>query len=972
MCASITPIRRGGGGRTLRLDAYEEDLIPQINEKWLQQRIAEKKDREAFKRRYKEAVDSVLTEEDADPLQRFLKSDSWAPFKQLAETYAQPQQSLNLNNLRSIYTLREDGIYNIAVLGEFRENSFTKSLLHDLKDISHAGAEQLKQSVLPLCFFKGAEPAALYPELVCSDRKKLPFNFEQQLAAASILDNKLTVLQGPPGTGKTQVIAAAALNAAAQGRSVLITSYNHQAINAVIERLQKIEHAADLTVRANVKGGSSVSLYSIACSLSPTPRTADVSPKDIERFKELRLQLQGAFKARDNLETLKTETARCDSRMAALRRSFKSSRSLFDALDPCIERLSSGRLSRTVQLYEQYLDCRQNITGLFDVRGWLAAWRAKIKLRICCGLRMTALLIKHIGSYTLIKDYVTLAARREQANEQRVNDFAGVDIADLDLKLQAQIDKLNEAYEQALRYCVWASVHLGSDAGRWQNYLNELSRYDSADVGGKDGFNNQLLTDAEFCGHIRDKVKQVFGHKPIWLCTAASIRSRFPLIAGMFDLVICDESSQFDFISALPVFYRAKAAAIIGDPHQLGPIVNAVSAAKQEAVMHSRGLDMNRVDSRFWLCNVFPEFGQFIKSLYCFGYWIPGAERLSLIQSYRSCRQLTQYISDLSYDGALMPRRSLAGLELPSGFRYGMTWCEVADQAEKSTTNSSRCSMAEAARIIDLLHQIFGDKYFSGNVGILSPYRLQVERIRQAVKEDSALAGYLYSKVEAAADADDDNTEAAADAPQAEPRLIIQSVHQAQGSEWDVVILSLCVTARFGNGFISDNKNILNVAVSRARAAVLIVGNAEAALMSDADFIRDLPRAGGSDAKADADPDLDQTESPIERMLWWHLRRMPLPKPRVQHPLPEIKRRLDFAFIDEERRLFLDVEVDGNCHLDAQGCRKADDYLRDTQLHSLHYEVLRFWGRQVYADPAGCAQQVLAKWQQMMRDHDDI
>ncbi|MCX8024466.1 MAG: AAA domain-containing protein, partial [Thermanaerothrix sp.] len=67
--------------------------------------------------------------------------------------------------------------------------------------------------------------------------------------------------------------------------------------------------------------------------------------------------------------------------------------------------------------------------------------------------------------------------------------------------------------------------------------------------------------------HERFKAAQrVF---PIWATTNLSARQSFPLAGALFDLVVIDESSQCDIASALPLLYRAKRIAIIGDPRQL-------------------------------------------------------------------------------------------------------------------------------------------------------------------------------------------------------------------------------------------------------------------------------------------------------------------------------------------------------------------------------------------------------------------
>ena len=58
---------------------------------------------------------------------------------------------------------------------------------------------------------------------------------------------------------------------------------------------------------------------------------------------------------------------------------------------------------------------------------------------------------------------------------------------------------------------------------------------------------------------------------PIWISTAQSSQS-IPMIPGLFDIVIIDEASQCTVTNALPLVYRGKSLAIIGDPEQLTSI----------------------------------------------------------------------------------------------------------------------------------------------------------------------------------------------------------------------------------------------------------------------------------------------------------------------------------------------------------------------------------------------------------------
>ena len=66
-----------------------------------------------------------------------------------------------------------------------------------------------------------------------------------------------------------------------------------------------------------------------------------------------------------------------------------------------------------------------------------------------------------------------------------------------------------------------------------------------------------------------DRFKRAIGnsfrHLRGWACTALTADSNFPLESGLFDLMIIDEASQYSLAAVLPLAYRAKRLAVVGD-----------------------------------------------------------------------------------------------------------------------------------------------------------------------------------------------------------------------------------------------------------------------------------------------------------------------------------------------------------------------------------------------------------------------
>lgn len=58
---------------------------------------------------------------------------------------------------------------------------------------------------------------------------------------------------------------------------------------------------------------------------------------------------------------------------------------------------------------------------------------------------------------------------------------------------------------------------------------------------------------------------------PVWLSNPVQLARCFPLEAGLFDLVIFDESSQIPLANAVGAIERGKRMVVAGDEHQMGP-----------------------------------------------------------------------------------------------------------------------------------------------------------------------------------------------------------------------------------------------------------------------------------------------------------------------------------------------------------------------------------------------------------------
>ena len=155
----------------------------------------------------------------------------------------------------------------------------------------------------------------------------------------------------------------------------------------------------------------------------------------------------------------------------------------------------------------------------------------------------------------------------------------------------------------------------------------------------------------------------------------------------------------------------------------------------------------------------------------------------------------------------------------------------------------------------------------------------------------------------------------------------------------------------------------MNVAVSRARAVLHVVGNRSWAARSGMPHLERLaaPSQRPSQPENPFRSPWYPHESPWEKILFEALKAKGVDS-EPQYPV--LGRRLDLALIRQgEPSLKIDIEVDGDqFHRNPDGSRRRDDVWRDIQLQGAGWRVMRFWVYQLRDDLDGCVEKILKVW----------
>ena len=138
----------------------------------------------------------------------------------------------------------DEGIFDAFAIFLPSETSFTAGAVRNLDEIGSWNHGKLSRTALgPILGLDYAgEVKSAAPINVG------PLNHEQIDAAANAMKYPLSVVTGPPGTGKSQAIVAIAASEILKGGSV-VASKNHQALDAVEERLTAIAPKIPFSVR---------------------------------------------------------------------------------------------------------------------------------------------------------------------------------------------------------------------------------------------------------------------------------------------------------------------------------------------------------------------------------------------------------------------------------------------------------------------------------------------------------------------------------------------------------------------------------------------------------------------------------------------------------------------------------------------------------------------------------------------------
>lgn len=247
-----------------------------------------------------------------------------------------------------------------------------------------------------------------------------------------------------------------------------------------------------------------------------------------------------------------------------------------------------------------------------------------------------------------------------------------------------------------------------------------------------------------------------------------------------FKQVLIDESTQATEPECLiPIVRGAKQVVLVGDHCQLGPVIMCKKAARA-------GLSRSLFERLVML----------------------GNRPIRLQVQYRMHPCLSEFPSNTFYEGTLQNGVTkddrIMNVDFPfPHLESPMLFYNSMGQEEYSASGTSYLNRTEAELVEKIVTRLLKSGVMPQHIGVVTPYEGQRAFCVNHMQRAGTWRPELYKKIEVA------------------------SVDSFQGREKDFIILS-CVRSNDhqGIGFLNDPRR-LNVALTRARCGLIIIGNAK-------------------------------------------------------------------------------------------------------------------------------------------------
>ena len=433
---------------------------------------------------------------------------------------------------------------------------------------------------------------------------------------------------------------------------------------------------------------------------------------------------------------------------------------------------------------------------------------------------------------------------------------------------------------------------------------------------------------------------------PCWLLSPENVSCLLPLEKNMFDIVIFDEASQVFIESTIPSIYRGKSIVVAGDDKQLRPsatFMRRYLGADPEAEEDLSVQAALEVDSLLDLA-------------------VARYESASLSYHYRSRNQeLIDFSNAAFYNSSLQiaPNIHGNGKSRPiERYKVNGRWID-------------RKNEAEAAKVVDILKDIFRTRKMGESIGIITFNADQqsciADMIDKEISRDADFRSQMLLERHRMENGEDTG-------------IFIKNLENVQGDKRDIIIFSIGyaenesgkVYTSFGSLSVEGGENRLNVAITRAKSRIIVVTSIEPEdlkvdgskhqgpklLQKYLKYVRAVSD-GNEEAKRVILNELNPSEytveqnvhnrEPIENQIKARLEKQGY---KVDMALGSRSNRISLAVFDPDcDRYLVGVELDKDAFATSSQALERDVY-KPKFLEARGWTVMRVWCRDWWLYPA--------------------
>lgn len=628
-------------------------------------------------------------------------------------------------------------------------------------------------------------------------------SIQEEAFNGAVCADDIFLIQGPPGTGKTTIITGLVKHFTSKGERVLVSSETNIAVDNVLERIRYNENVVALRLGNEERVGE-----------GSLPYLPDRIAKSIVNEAKRKLDEfdYGDYDIKRYIESIKKEY---DDKAIKLKNEMSDIRCTLP------QAISPNELWEKITDYENLvLELNERYIELNESRQKNKELEAK-KSEILSKLH-------------------TLQARADLAHSSVAEtSFIDIEREVRTTELEKEIMRLNslvkdlEGKISLLDY----SGKSGRYERRWKraeknkavlmDYFNKKGSFNTIIHQAKEALTNftSLCQQAESIEKRRDdnisKAKSTFLHKESLLKKSREIRKEwkeilsgrgiyevieknylnqtnviFATCTGIasadngdfatmdYDCVIIDEAAKCNTLDLLIPLVMGKKIILVGDHKQLYPMLETKNLEEE---LTREELDKLKDHTLF-------------KDL--FENKVPKEYRIMLNHQYRMPFEISEFVSDRFYDGNLESEKE-------KNIKTSLVWIEV-NESEEESSGSSFINKKEAEIIVNLVKKLDLRAKNKTELGIICIYKAQALYIKNMLSTVT-LSNLSWE---------------------------CSSVDAFQGKEKDIIIFDI-VRTNVCNDFMAD-ENRTNVAMSRTKEELFVVGNIKIQLQPKAALFKEL------------------------------------------------------------------------------------------------------------------------------------